>query len=740
MKNRVLRDIAFGLCGVIVVVLICATIMEKIYGTTFVTMHIYSSPWMVCLWALTAIMALLYLIKSRIHKRLITFILHCSFLVILAGAFVTHLCGVQGRLHIREEEGAVNHFVMNDGLAADFPFEVELVDFELINYKGSLAPMDYRSVIKIIDGGEVIEGEISMNNIFSYRGYRFYQSSYDRDGKGSVLAISFDPYGIAITYCGYILLLLSIILFFFQRGSSYRALFSNPLLKRGLVAVVLLMCGAGKIHAEELPRALPKHVAERFGELYVYHNDRICPLQTLAIEFTSKIYGKPSYKGLSAEQVLTGWFFYYDSWKHEPMIKIKGGEVASLLGIDGKFARLTDFTDLRGYKLEKAMELNDLQLLQNINGANEKFNLISMLSVGSLWKLYPYQDSISDKVTWFSLADKLPSTMPDDQWIFVKSSMNYVAEKIAQRDYDQILYLLDKIKAYQQKYGGDGMPSESKYGAEILYNDTNFTRPLFIFCLTVGLLSFVLCCRGVVRGRKMGRTESVIYTVIVAMLFIYLTFHISLRGYVSGHLPLSNGYETMLFMAWCSALFTLVIRKKFYLAIPFGMFLCGLTILVATLGQSNPRITQLMPVLHSPWLSIHVVTIMVAYSLLAFVMMNGVTAFVVRYSWTKREGGVEYLQLVSRLMLYPAIFLLAIGIFIGAVWANVSWGRYWGWDPKEVWALITMLVYAAALHPVSLPWLRKPMVFHLFCIVAFLTVLITYFGVNFFLGGMHSYA
>lgn len=261
-----------------------------------------------------------------------------------------------------------------------------------------------------------------------------------------------------------------------------------------------------------------------------------------------------------------------------------------------------------------------------------------------------------------------------------------------------------------------------------------------MFCLTVGLLSFALCCRRVVRRRVEGKIEGVVYTVLMSLLFVYLTFHISLRGIVSNHLPLSNGYETMLFMAWCSALLTLVMRKKFYLAFPFGMFLCGLTILVATLGQSNPRITQLMPVLHSPWLSVHVVTIMIAYSLLAFAMMNGITAFIVRYSGANRADIIEYLQVVSKVMFYPAIFLLAIGIFIGAVWANVSWGRYWGWDPKEVWALITMLVYSAALHSASLPWLRRPMAFHLFCILAFLTVLITYFGVNFFLGGMHSYA
>lgn len=222
--------------------------------------------------------------------------------------------------------------------------------------------------------------------------------------------------------------------------------------------------------------------------------------------------------------------------------------------------------------------------------------------------------------------------------------------------------------------------------------------------------------------------------------FYLLSAAICLRGYVSNHLPLSNGFETMQFMAWCTLLLTFLLQRKFAMLLPFGFLLCGLTLMVSMLGESNPQITQLMPVLQSPLLSIHVVVIMIAYSLLAFIMLNGVTAVILHQSQKECKEQIERLQIISQIILYPAIFLLAIGIFIGAVWANVSWGRYWGWDPKEVWALITMLVYALALHPRSLPWFHRTMFFHVFCITAFITVLITYFGVNFLLGGMHSYA
>lgn len=203
---------------------------------------------------------------------------------------------------------------------------------------------------------------------------------------------------------------------------------------------------------------------------------------------------------------------------------------------------------------------------------------------------------------------------------------------------------------------------------------------------------------------------------------------------------MSNGYETMQLMSVCAILLTFLLYRKFEAVISFGYILCGLTLLVSMFGESNPSVTQLMPVLSSPLLSIHVVTIMLSYSLLAFVMLNGITAIILRYTRTDCHEQIIRLQIISHIILYPAVFLMAAGIFIGAIWANVSWGRYWGWDPKEVWALITMLVYAAALHPASLSSFRRQMFFHWFAVIAFLSVLVTYFGVNFIMGGMHSYA
>ena len=238
-----------------------------------------------------------------------------------------------------------------------------------------------------------------------------------------------------------------------------------------------------------------------------------------------------------------------------------------------------------------------------------------------------------------------------------------------------------------------------------------------------------------------GKTRvNVFLLAALGIIAVYLLSLIGLRGFVSGHLPLSNGYETMQFLALCATLLTFIFYRKFEAVIAFGYMLCGLALLVAMLGEANPPITQLMPVLASPLLSLHVVTIMIAYSLTAFIMLNGIMAIVLRYTHKDYQDAVVRLQVMSRLILYPAVFCLALGIFIGAVWANVSWGRYWGWDPKETWALITLFIYAAALHASSLPAFRRPMFFHWFAVIAFLSVLITYFGVNFILGGIHSYA
>lgn len=741
-KNRSLKYLAFGSLALMTFVLMAATIVEKIYGNALVISKIYTSWWMIALWAIATISSLGYLYVCGIHRRIRVLMVHLSLITILLGAITSHITGRDGALHLREGASTTEYYLRSGG-TAKLGFTLTLRDFELRYYEGTQAPMDYLSHISILDSIGTTEGIVSMNNIVRYRGHRLYQSGYDDDGKGATLLVAYDPYGIAITYLGYAFMLVAFILFFFDKKSIFRSLLNHEALRRlSTIAIVMLLAINQSIAAtteqRPMPRTLSQEAAGEFCDLCVYYNDRIAPLQTLAIDFTTKLYGKSSYRGLSAEQVLTGWFFFYDDWRTEPMIKIKGGETARALGIDGKYASVLDYVDNQGYKLEALLQSSDAATRKNAEVASEKFQLVRMLCMGTLLKIYPYAES-GDEATWYSMAEALPDSMPSDEQLFVHKGMALVAEAALSHNDEALKELVSAISEYQRSRA-TAMPSEGRLRAERLYNSIGYNRPLAMFCLTLGILSFVLFINISNRESNAAKVARGVLYVVLWLLAAYLSLHIALRYYVSGHIPLSNGYETMQFMSWLSVVLTIIMARRFRMALPFGLLLAGFTLLVAMLGEASPRITQLMPVLQSPLLSIHVMVIMLSYTLLAFIMLNGITALILRLARHDAEQEIEYLYVVSRIMLYPAVMLLAVGIFIGAIWANVSWGRYWGWDPKEVWALVTMLIYAAMIHTASLSALRRPMTFHILAIVAFLAVLITYFGVNFFLGGMHSYA
>lgn len=746
---KLLKRTAFSLLGILLLILTIATIL-KIYGTDFVNEYIYSSVPFVILWGVTAITSLLYIIKSKLHRQPVIFLLHLSLLFILAGAFTTWIYGEQGTMRVRQGEQQTS-FTDSKGISHQLPFSITLNQFEIIYYKGTLAPMDFISHISVADKDchRQIQGKVSMNHIFSYQHYRFYQSGYSEDNEGSVFSVSHDPYGIGITYAGYTLLLLSTVFFFFSPQSRFRQLLKSPLLHRSLTVILLLFAfslNSNFLKANSTsPKVLPREVAEHFGDLYILYNNRICPLQTFARDFTVKLYGSSSYKGLTPEEVLTGWLFYYDSWKNEPIIRIKSNEARKLLEIEGNYARLKDYiSTINEYKLEKMMNHirsgEQVTDKRGIEEADEKFNIINLVCTGAMMKIFPCRNIAGKTLEWYSQSDQLPQDMDNDKWVFIRKSMSYVNEMIVMKKYNDACLLLEKIKKYQQKECDGLLPADNKFKAEKIYNQFDYSKSVAMACICIGLICFIYYCHCMASQKRTSRKAIIILNILLWIVFTYLSAAICLRGYVSNHLPLSNGFETMQFMAWCTLLLTFLLQRKFAMLLPFGFLLCGLTLMVSMLGESNPQITQLMPVLQSPLLSIHVVVIMIAYSLLAFIMLNGVTAVILHQSQKECKEQIERLQIISQIILYPAIFLLAIGIFIGAVWANVSWGRYWGWDPKEVWALITMLVYALALHPRSLPWFHRTMFFHVFCITAFITVLITYFGVNFLLGGMHSYA
>lgn len=720
------------------VILATATVVEKINGTPTARAWFYDNIAFVALWAAIVASGMCYLLLRKMWKRPSVLLLHLSLLVILAGAGITWFTALHGKMQAITGQ-AINVFETSDGEQHTLPFTVTLELFDIQTYPGTPAPMDFVSQIQVNDGkGTIANGTVSMNNVFSHHGYRFYQSGYDAEGRGTIFSVAHDPWGIGVTYAGYGLLLIGMIAVLIDHRTAFRALLRHPALKRGAAVVTIAILST--ITACAQPKTLPRDVANSMGDLYILHNNRICPFQTFAREFTAKLYGKTSYKGLTAEQVASGWIFYYDDWKNEPMIKVKNGNVRHLLNIDGKYASLEDFyRTVSSGAMQRAIDslqtIEDQATIRALGEADERYQIANMVAAGTMIKLFPLNHN--GKLEWYSHGSlDIPHDIEDGKWLFMRNGMDYLYEMVAAQDWSGANQFITKLKKYQVKECGDMLPSETTFRAEKLYNRMEWDRPLSMALATLGIILFIITCRCVARSHKLPRWATITAITVLVFSLLYLTTALILRWIVSGHVPMSNGFETMQFMAWATVVITLLFSKKTMFVLPFGILTAGLALMVASFGESNPQITQLMPVLMSPLLSVHVAVIMIAYALLAFLMLGSLMAIILR----RDQAMVERLQVVEQIILYPAVFLLTAGVFIGAIWANVSWGRYWSWDPKEVWALITLIIYALPLHGQSLPLFRKPMFFHGYCIIAFLSVIITYFGVNFILGGLHSYA
>lgn len=706
-----------------------ATIVEKEKGTDFAHAVIYGEWWFVALWALLVLCGVIYILRRRV-RHIPTLLLHFSFVVILVGAFITHVSAKQGMVNLRFGDEPVDKYMLSDGMTeVQLPFKLQLDNFVTKYHSGTDAVADYQTKFVIIDGDKRIPAEVSMNNIYSYRGIRFYQASYDDDGKGSVLSVNSDPWGIPVTYTGYALLFFSLIFMLFDPKGAYRKVLRSPLLKKGTLVGLMLI---GFAISSSAQRVLPKETAEQFGRLYILYNGRICPVQTYALDFTKKIYGSRSYKGFTPEQVLTGWMFYGSDWEKEPFIKVKGSQLKKELQLED-YCSLNSFFSLlsaNGYLLSSYVEAfyngDRSKVNEQAAEVDNKVMLIMQLRGGMSLKMLPYTDD-KHQTVWYASTDSLPQTIERQHYLYMRNVFGLIEADVQAGDFDRVNMLIDKMRKYQPKSAGNTLPSETQYKAERINNAVPFATILFIVNLTLGLLSLFLLI-----FRPKGEYR-IVMPVLLLLSFAFLTFALSLRWIISGTVPMSNGYETMLMLAWLVELISLVAQFRFKIVITFGFLLSGFFLLVSHIGQMDPAIGQVMPVLNSPLLSIHVSIIMMSYALLSLTFICGILGLCMPRQTAE-------LQALSRVFLYPAITTLGLGIFIGAIWANVSWGSYWSWDSKETWALITFMIYAVVLHSQSLRVFLKPRAYHLYLTLAFLSIIITYFGVNYFLTGMHSYA
>lgn len=738
-----IRHIISVLMIVLVAVLATGTVVEKLHDSDYALAHVYSTWWFVGLWGLIAIGMVIMLLKGKSWKQPATCTLHLSVLIILLGALLTMLTGHHGEITLQPGVPSCQFSIEKHGESrqATLPFTLTLDHFEVMTYPGTHSPMDFVSHVNIGDAsGETQKADISMNNILKYKNYRFYQSDYDEEGN-SVLSVAHDPWGIGVTYTGYVLLFVALLWLFIDRKGPFRELLRKTSGKTALLLLFMTMGIASPSWATEKPRALPKESADDMGQMYVMYKGRVCPLQTLAKDFTTKLCGNAHYRGYTPEQVLSGWIFYFNDWKDEPMFKIKGENVQKQLGIKGKYACFSDFIDNNGEnKLTetlKSLPMGDPQR-KKYSAAEEKYQLINMLNKGKLIKLFPHADSLQN-ITWYAQNDDLPLSIPDDEYLFIRKQLSLCQEYVVKGDFNALKEVFEKTKIYQEKHSLGHTPSLSQYRAERLYNRLTTGKWLAMVNITLGLMVFALALICLGKGKPLYKPVRCLAVVWTALMGVFLALLFILRWIAGGHVPMAGSFDSMNLMALSITIITLIMSHKYEMALPAGLLMTGFVLLVQMMGGANPPVTHLMPVLSSPLLSLHVTVIMIAYALLFFVMLNGISAVIVRFTQPGNVTYLERLQHISMLMLYPAVALLTIGIFIGAVWANISWGNYWSWDPKEVWALITLLVYAAPLHGKTWKSFQKPMFFHIYGIIAFLSVLFTYFGVNLLLGGIHAY-
>ena len=454
------------------------------------------------------------------------------------------------------------------------------------------------------------------------------------------------------------------------------------------------------------------------------------------------------------EQVLTGWIFWGESWSNEPFITLPKSNIRDALFLK-KHAALNDFFNqgADGYLLGRYLQAFNAgrkdALHQQIADADEKITLIMNLRRGTSLQLFPVAEG--GKTTWYSPTDDLPATIPEPDRRALSQIFNLLYEYALASDWAAMNTVLDRLMRYQSTHAAGVLPTDTQLRAERLYNNVPFATILFMLNLGFGLIALAhlmaritgFCERGA--GRRLHRFLSIAEPAVLFGSFAALTLCEILRWIIARKIPLANGYETMLLIAWFVMLLSLATFRRFGIMLLFGFLLSGFFLLVSHISQMDPQITPVMPVLNSPLLTIHVSIIMLSYALLSFTFLCALMAFILKAVGRVRRSSalamrIEALRALSLLCLYPALTTLGIGIFVGAIWANISWGSYWSWDPKETWALITFMVYGVAAHPGSIGMFKRAWAYHLYMLLAFATVLMTYFGVNCFLGGMHSYA
>jgi cytochrome c-type biogenesis protein CcsB len=655
----------------------------------------------------------------------------------------------------------------------ELPFSLRLNDFQLERYPGSNSPSSYASEITVFDQSKSLEMpfRIYMNHVLNYRGYRFFQSSYDKDERGTVLSVNHDASGTIVTYIGYFLMTLGMVLSFFNKNSRFRSLARlSAQLRNSRKAIATAILVGGMMFFASLPHrsmaaneeayglpVISKEHAAKFGKLLVQDKDgRMKPINTLSSEVLRKIARKTSFDGMDPEQVFLGILAYPDKWLTVPIIRVSNPELEEFLKLDGKYAAFNQIVDVHsqdGYRLgdyvEKAYAKKPS--LQNkfdkeVMKVDERLNIFYMIYSGSFLNVFPVPNDENHKWVTTKEANEF---FEGEEALFVSGvfSMYYeeVRKAVESGNWTAADDHLNYIIQFQKKYGAKIYPADARINLEVFYNKFDVFKRLSGYYGLIGFILLVFHFINILKPKINLKKVILIASILVVVLFIMHTAGLVIRWYISGHAPWSNAYESLVYIGWATILSGLIFVRRSEITLSVTALLASLILSVAAMSWMDPEITNLVPVLKSYWLVIHVAIITASYGFFALGAMLGFFNLVLMIIKTKKnysriELTVTELTYIVEMTLIIGLFMVTIGTFLGGVWANESWGRYWGWDPKETWALVTVLVYSFVAHMRFIPGFKGNFAYSFAALISFSSVLMTYFGVNYYLSGLHSYA
>lgn len=761
---------AIILMGIYALGLASATFLEKYYGTAAAKAMIYYSPLFFLLQGLMALnfLAILFQRKGLNRGRWGFLLTHIALLVILAGAMVSHVIGEEGILHLREGECSDQLQIETDRgtLRYALPFEVELVHFTLARYPGSASPSAYESELLVHVDGQTIPVRVSMNNVLDVKGYRFFQASYDPDEKGTVLSVNRDVEGRNITYTGYLLLLAGLLYSLFGSHTRFRQLARqlNKLGGKVLIGIVGCCCclsawaqtAVSAAPAEEIVLRQvvdPSHAA-RFGRLPMQSPvGRMMPINTFSSELLRKLHKADRFGQLNGDQFLLSLLAMPEKWVHIPLIAFSNQALANYYELSTPACAYVELFDTNGhYKLQERLEAAYAKMPAQRNAfdkdlikLDEQINIFHQLIRYQWLPIFPLRGDPAHK--WYAPGEDLSAFSGKDS-LFVSQIMGWYLQEVREglktddwKKADEVLAMIDTYQQAQEEIL-DIRPA--KMEAEIRYNQLDLFRQCKKGYLILGGLLLVCAFAALFNPRRSLRYVMRGLIGLIIGVFLLHIYGMGMRWYIGGYAPWSNSYETMVYVAWATVCAGLFFLRKSTLTFALATLFGGVILFVSGLNWMDPQIGTLVPVLKSPWLMFHVAVIVGAYGFFGISCLIGLTNLVMMSLSRQRtsqlvEMRIRELSLVSEMSLWVGLALMTVGTFLGAIWANESWGRYWGWDPKETWALITMIVYAIVTHLRMAKDGCSLWLFNLLSVIAFYSVLMTFLGVNYLLSGMHSY-